>query len=86
MNFEGLGVSFLTIYAFPKHFRQSEPKKEHRAGPMGWACEGAIILAKGIIRFLCTSSYASPMLYIRSPDALGRGCANFREFLFYAAG
>ena len=46
MNFEGLGVSFWRhIYCYPKHFRQSGPKKEHRAGPMGLAYEGAIIHA-----------------------------------------
>jgi hypothetical protein len=41
----------------------------HSPGPEGLSQEEAKIQPEGIIGVLCTSDYAPPMLYIRSPVA-----------------
>ena len=79
MNFVAVGGLFRHIYCFPQHFRQSGPKKEHRAGLMGLACGGAIILAKGIIRFLCTDSLEPDDLHKRRPIVARRSCDSALE-------
>jgi hypothetical protein len=94
MNFEAVG-GFLDIFHFPQHFLRvgSALRREHVAFPSiateqaasgrsyGLGLRGAIILVGGIICFLCTTR-DSPVLCIRTPLSIDRGCANFREFFF----
>jgi len=44
MNSEGLSGSFWTYSLFLQHLCELGAKKLHRAGPIGLAYEGAIIL------------------------------------------
>jgi hypothetical protein len=61
-----LGVNFAESMELP---RQSRPNKLHRSSYVGLAYGGAIIRPVGISIVLCTSGYATLILYIRSPAA-----------------
>ena|SRR5215216_1253439 len=53
--------------------RQSGPNKLHRAGLMGLAYEGAIILVRGIFGVLCTLSHEASSSVHKKPCRIGLG-------------
>jgi hypothetical protein len=61
MNLVGLGVLFRHIYCSLQHFCVLGPKKLRQSGPMRLTRGGAIILVIGIIGFLCTAGYETPL-------------------------